>query len=105
MSNELVKVTLTPQGTADVYIGELHIKTFGGKDAHQAAADFAQQIKMQLAQPAVRLTGFVSDRKHIPLDLDEFQNGAVYKQEITVQTSEPKDKQNAKTRTEGKQSG
>lgn len=82
MSNELVKVTLTPQGTADVYIGELHIKTFGGKDAHQAAADFAQQIKMQLAQPL-----------------------AAFKQEITVQTSEPKDKQNAKTRTEGKQSG
>lgn len=104
MSNELVKVTLTPQGTADVYIGELHIKTFGGKEAHQAAADFAQQIKMQLAQP---LAAFIKD-----------------KQEITVQTSEPeceqcydefgsfscirpahKDKQNAKTRTEGKQSG
>jgi hypothetical protein len=25
------------------------------------------------AEPAVRLIGFASDRKHIPLDLDEFQ--------------------------------
>lgn len=46
---ELVKVTVTPQGTADVWIGELHIKTFGGKVAHQAACDFAQQIKNEIA--------------------------------------------------------
>lgn len=48
--NELVRVTQTPQGTADVWIGDLWIKTFGGKVAHQAACDFAQQIRNEITK-------------------------------------------------------
>jgi len=50
---ELVKVSVTPQGTADVSIGDLHIKTFTGTLAHQAACDFAQAIKNELASHSV----------------------------------------------------
>lgn len=50
---ELVKVSVTPQGTADVCIGDLHIKTFSGTLAHQAACDFAQAIKSQIAAHSV----------------------------------------------------
>lgn len=29
LANKFIRVQVTPQGTADVYLGDVHIKTFG----------------------------------------------------------------------------
>lgn len=78
--SELVTVKVTPQGTADVYIGELHIKTFGGKLALQAANDFAQQIKNEISNFRERRT----DGPRLS-DIERTVTNAVSEWEITNQ--------------------
>src|SRR5438132_2799895 len=43
-AEKYVKLNTTPQGTVDVSLGSVHLKTFGGPKAGVAAQDFANLI-------------------------------------------------------------
>ena len=45
-----IKVVKLPAGTADVMLGPIVLKTFGGVQAEQAATDWANQIRAELQQ-------------------------------------------------------
>lgn len=66
-----IRIQKTPQGTVDVMIGQIVIKTCGGHKAEQAAQDFANQIRQELQTPEVDARSFSSGITKVP----EVQSG------------------------------
>ncbi len=50
LTDKFVKVQAYPQGTADVYLGDILIKTFGGVVAAAAANDMKNQLGSVIVQ-------------------------------------------------------
>lgn len=44
VAEKFVRITTTPQGTADVYLDDLHLKTFGGANAVGGAEAMKAQL-------------------------------------------------------------